>query len=147
MDDLISRRAAIDKIREVYEYEFPTASGAFDEFVTVIIPNLLRNLSSAQPERRYDEWCNTCKEYDQEKHCCPRWNRVIRTTLQEAQRTGRWIDGKVKHIKNGELRNVRECSECGSSYFVYDYYNSVDEIPKFCPNCGARMEEEDGNQS
>ena len=58
------------------------------------------------------------------------------------ERTGRWIDGKVKHIKNGELRNVRECSECGSSYFVYDYYNSVDEIPKFCPNCGAKMEVE-----
>lgn len=62
--------------------------------------------------------------------------------LPSAQRTGRWIDGKVKHIKNGELRNVRECSECGSSYFVYDYYNSVDETPKFCPNCGARMEVE-----
>ena len=52
---------------------------------------------------------------------------------------GKWIDGKVKHIKNGELRNVRECSECGSSYFVYDNYNSVDEIPNFCPNCGADM--------
>ena len=27
MNDLISRQDAIDKIREVYEYEFPTASG------------------------------------------------------------------------------------------------------------------------
>lgn len=52
---------------------------------------------------------------------------------------GEWIDGKVKHIKNGELRNVRECSICGSSYFVYDNYNSVDEIPNYCPNCGADM--------
>lgn len=68
------------------------------------------------------------------------------TTIRElpsAQRTGRWIDGKVKHIKNGELRNVRECSECGSSYFVYDNYNSVDEIPKFCPNCGCAMKGEE----
>lgn len=84
-------------------------------------------------------------------HLCnpnePRWsdNEVVNflKSRPSAQRTGRWIDGKVKHIKNGELRNVRECSECGSSYFVYDYYNSVDEIPKFCPNCGARMEEQE----
>lgn len=32
-----------------------------------------------------DEWCHDCKEYDKEHHCCPRWNRVIRTTLEEAQ--------------------------------------------------------------
>ena len=51
MSDLIRREDAIGEIREVYEYEFPTASGAFDEFVTVIIPNILRNLPSAEPER------------------------------------------------------------------------------------------------
>lgn len=45
----------------------------------------IKKLPSAQPERRFDEWCTDCKEYDKEKHCCPRWNRVIRTTLQEAQ--------------------------------------------------------------
>lgn len=38
---------------------------------------------SAQPE--LNEWCHDCKEYDKEHHCCPRWNRVIRTTLEEAQ--------------------------------------------------------------
>lgn len=47
MDDLISRQNALDEIHRVYEYEFPTASGAFDEFVTMIIPNILRNLPSA----------------------------------------------------------------------------------------------------
>lgn len=29
------------------------------------------------------EWCTDCKEYDHEKHCCPRWNKVIRTTLND----------------------------------------------------------------
>jgi hypothetical protein len=51
MSDLISRQNALDEIHRVYEYEFPTASGAFDEFVTVIIPNILQNLSSVDPER------------------------------------------------------------------------------------------------
>ena len=40
-------------------------------------------LPSAQPD--LDEWCTDCKEYDTERHCCPRWNRVIRETLKDAQ--------------------------------------------------------------
>ena len=39
----------------------------------------------AQPEYRLDEWCHDCKEYDQEHHCCPRFNRVIRESLKEAR--------------------------------------------------------------
>ena len=53
MSDLIRREDAIDEIREVYEELFPTASGAFDEFVVTIIPNILRNLPSAEPERKW----------------------------------------------------------------------------------------------
>ena len=39
----------------------------------------------AQDEYKLDEWCEDCKEYDHERHCCPRWNRVIRETLKDAQ--------------------------------------------------------------
>lgn len=52
MDDLISRQNALDEIHRVYEYEFPTASGAFDEFVTMIIPNILQNLPATESERK-----------------------------------------------------------------------------------------------
>lgn len=51
MNDLISRHDALDEIHRVYEYEFPTASGAFDEFITVMIPNILQNLPSIDTER------------------------------------------------------------------------------------------------
>ena len=40
---------------------------------------------SAEQEYRLDEFCEDCKEYDHDKHCCPRFNRVIRQTLNEAQ--------------------------------------------------------------
>jgi len=33
-----------------------------------------------------DEWCHNCKEYDQQKHCCPRWNRVIRQTVEDVRK-------------------------------------------------------------
>lgn len=35
------------------------------------------------PEPHYDEWCDSCKEYDKEKHSCPRWNKVIKSTVEE----------------------------------------------------------------
>lgn len=31
-----------------------------------------------------DVWCEDCKEYDKEHHNCPRFNRVIRTALEDA---------------------------------------------------------------
>lgn len=31
------------------------------------------------------EWCHDCKEYDQEAHCCHRWTKVIRKTVEELE--------------------------------------------------------------
>ena len=63
--DAVSRQAAIDEIKSVYDYEYPTASGAFDEFVTMIIPNIIKNLPSAEPEIIR---CKECKYWqDQEE--------------------------------------------------------------------------------
>ncbi len=53
------------------------------------IEHEIRKLPSAQPDPCYDEWCTDCKEYDQDRHSCPRWNKVIRKTLEDAGR--QWI--------------------------------------------------------
>lgn len=34
-----------------------------------------------------DEWCYECKEYDQEKHHCPRFNKIIRQAVNNVQRS------------------------------------------------------------
>lgn len=47
MAEYIDRAAAIKLIRDVYEHEFPTASGAFDGFVMKIVPNILKSISAA----------------------------------------------------------------------------------------------------
>ena len=65
----------------------------------------------------------------------------------EPVRHGKWTDGKAKNIKTGEVRLVRKCSECESGYFIYDFLNSVDEIPRYCPNCGAKMDGEQEKQN
>jgi len=92
MEDLINRQAAIDALAKFVPYAICDEStesytnGLTDAY------NLILQLPSAQPE--LDEWCTDCKEYDQERHCCPRWNRVIRQTLKDAElerKKERWI--------------------------------------------------------
>ena len=82
------------------------------------------------------EWCTDCKEYDQEKHCCHRWTKVIRKTVAEIEeeykpKRGEW--GRVsadKYVQHAY--HYYRCSECG-----YDHIGKTN----FCPNCGADMSE------
>ena len=47
MAEYIEKEVAIKELCETYEHEYPTASGAFDEYATRIVPNVLRNLPPA----------------------------------------------------------------------------------------------------
>lgn len=77
MDDLIRRQDAINDIKAIYEWhDVVTKDRLIDH---------MNRLPSAEREYHFDEWCTECKEYDQEKHCCPRFNAVIRTALEEAK--------------------------------------------------------------
>ena len=69
-----------------------------------------------------------------------RLTEYIADTLPSAQRKGKWKFEKMKHIINGEVRDVMICSECDAGWFRYDISdNTVRCIPNYCPNCGARM--------
>ena len=103
MSDLISRKAAIDAIMG----EYPEVHYR-DWYASII-----KELPSAQPEYRMDEWCTDCKEYDHERHCCPRFNHVIRTTLQEVQAEQPEIVRckDCKHWVNHKRLNIPWCRE------------------------------------
>ena len=85
---------------------------------------------TAQPYA-LDEWCDTCKEYDTEKHCCPRYNRVIRDALNDAvpmRKRGKWIIEK-----DATGATYGRCSVCG----IKQYGGHMN----FCYECGADMRE------
>ena len=79
--DLISRRDAIDAVGSMLRRKF----GIGGDLAEIT----LAGLPSAQPET--DGFCTDCKEYDQERHFCPRFDRVIKTTIDEMKAEQRWI--------------------------------------------------------
>ena len=55
------------------------------------------NLPSVTPqEPQTFKWCTDCREYDQEKHCCHRWSKVIRDTVEEIEQEQEPILDRVK---------------------------------------------------
>ena len=126
MSDLISRADALEAIKWM---PVDTDAKTVQRCIEAV-----SNLPSAQPEQF--EWCTDCKEYDQERHCCHRWTKVIRKTVDEIKadhvRHGRWI----KEFENEDGRNLR-CSECR---MVFNVGKGRDG--NYCPNCGCRMDEE-----
>lgn len=47
MAEYIEKNKAIKELYEVYDYEFPTASGSFDEYARMIVPNTIKNIPAA----------------------------------------------------------------------------------------------------
>ena len=128
--DYISRTQAID---------FVGSMNMCDEISNEAYKKLtsyLDELPSIQPD--LDEWCTDCKEYDSDKHCCPRFNRVIRGALNEAQperKTGRWIPDNTDYYRTKFI-----CSACGESEEVPTTGFGYGTMWDYCPMCGAKME-------
>lgn len=132
--DTIDRQSTIETIHKAIYALFNDTEEPMTEkdklllTVNKAVSTAVRNLPASQPEYSMDEWCTDCKEYDHEKHCCPRFNRVIRETVAEVKENasereiGKWIIAE----DSGSAR----CSECGDKVFYL--YN-------FCPNCGKKM--------
>jgi len=79
-NDLISRQAAIDLAKDLI---IPSESfHQYNQGVSNYCAELVK-LQPTEPPYNLDEWCHDCKEYDQERHCCPRWNRVIKQTKED----------------------------------------------------------------
>ena len=136
-DDTISRAAAIEAIlsrtncksvRDLYEYNAEHDlhmmwTGGIVDAIDMVI-----GVPAVEPDT--DEWCTDCKEYDHERHCCPRWNRVIRETLKDAQ---------------PEIIRCKDCKHWGERGLCdkWDYYISNGDF--YC-GCAERRTDENNNE-
>lgn len=133
--DLIDRQAAIDAVANyLYKVCLAFHSCMTHEESKTCATLILQPVPSAH--RPADEWCTDCSEYDNEKHCCPRFNRVIRTAVDE-RKQGKWIDLHPQ----GDSRFM--CSVCKWKEHVPTCMGKP-TVWEYCPSCGARMDG-DGN--
>lgn len=88
----------------------------------------------AEPEPEEFEWCHDCKEYDTEKHCCHRWTKVIRQTVEKMKTDWRWIP--VTEALPKPWQEVLTTYEYNGKRFVQtaEYAGQKDEKghPLFC---------------
>ena len=129
MDDLISRRKAIDATWFEPSYTDPLN-------VLTEVRDRIEALPSAQSEITEEQ----VKEYC-EKRCLVVLSADFFHHLQSAQserEAGKWVDGWSLRF-DGTKHWFRECSECG--------YERDDDNPEkdtnYCPNCGCAMKGED----
>lgn len=118
-EDCVSRQAVLDK-KELVELEDGQSFYCISPEDVETLPSV-----TSKPKYNTSEWCKTCSEYDQDKHCCPRYNGVIRKAVEEIKKpkVGHWIFDEI-------LDRNYYCSECKS--MGVDYWD-------YCPYCGCRM--------
>ena len=118
MSDLISRQWLMECVNEGWiKFDTEKDENKFIHLVRDIAPSAHGGC---------DEWCTGCKEYDQQKHSCPRWNRVIRQTVEELKK------------EQAEIIHCRDCKH----YEFSD--NRVFGFPeKRCGWCGFEDVDDD----
>ena len=123
MDDTISRKMAIDAAHKNYDTILDFKSDG--RTVADSFEDIINALPSAQPG--LEEWCTDCSEYDKDRHCCPRYNRVIRKAMQPET---------AKRIVGKSSRGVTMWYQCDICK------EPVDKEDNFCPGCGRRLLDE-----
>lgn len=124
--DLISRQAAIKKIllceNHDMEHDFEFNQGL------IVAMNAIEELPTANPSTTL-----MTVKVGVDKESLRKAMEEAELTLVAEPRKGKWIDG--------------QCSNCGCDVpaYIIDWKWQKDMDANYCPNCGARMEESDGN--
>ena len=119
MYEYISREEAIKELREVYENEYPTASGDFDEYASHDVPNVLRNIPAADVEPSVSDV-----------------RYVKLAEYEDKEKRGKW---RQVSVQTDEFNNhLYECTLCRAT----DRHNINVNVP-YCWHCGAKMMKED----
>ncbi len=130
---MISTQEAIDLLKRVRGGDIFTPGWDTLEAFDMAIDALERQ------DKADNEWCTGCKEYDAEKHCCPRYNKVIREAVDEVRQQA-WIPTEdylpevgqraLVQFKDGGV-SVLRCNDAG--HLQCFYANTVAWMPAPVP--------------
>ena len=122
----VSKDAVISEFKSMYFSAKKWHEDAKDEItkaraescMATLIELKLRIDKMQSAESESFEWCTDCKEYDQEAHCCHRWSKMIKKTVEEMKIV------RCKDCKYAEyIDDVKTlwCTECGQGRTVAPY--------------------------
>lgn len=151
MDDLISRRAAIDAVEKESQVD-----GAYGYMDTKSIVDLLNDLSSAQPEPCEDA-ISRRRLLNDLKELIAAWEKypVMAEQIKGVETAIGYVETIPSVTQKRKTRkwnfigdNMFECSCCGTPYTTRQLNSwrnkDIDPYaPYFCPNCGADMRGEE----
>ena len=95
---------------------------------TTVYYDLLSDVREVEEEQEPQsfEWCDTCKEYDQENHCCHRWSKVIRNTVEEMKQGYEYeVLDKIDEIITDALDKSTDQKESQTLRWVLDKISEV----------------------
>ena len=116
MDDVIRRQSVLDAITASIN-QYGSRYTAEQLNMWGLFAQMVKEMSSAESESF--EWCTDCKEYDQEAHCCHRWSKMIRKTVEEMQIV-HCID--CQYSEYDSVYGERWCHYNGKAEVVDDYH-------------------------
>ena len=107
--DCISREQALRELKESAEHH---ANDSREEALLRRDRDIIRALPSVTPqEPQTFKWCTDCKEYDQDEHCCHRWSKAIRDTVEEMKQE--YIEREVLDKIRAEIIELRSKQNVG----------------------------------
>ena len=92
-------------------------------------------IKALEQEPQSFKWCTDCKEYDQEKHCCHRWSKVIRDTVEEIKQEQESIIDKIR----AEIEYTMKYQYAiGEDQYAEGFEKSLEIIDKYKAETGDK---------
>ena len=118
MSTTITPKEAITVIRNLQDWLYFSSMNGGTKIQREALDIAVNAIEKQIQSEESFEWCTGCKEYDQEAHCCHRWSKMIRKTVEEMRIV------RCKDCKYAEyIDDVKTlwCTECGQGRTVAQY--------------------------
>lgn len=115
----LTPKEAITVIRNLQDWLYFSSMNGGSKIQREALDVAIKALEKQIQSEESFEWCDGCKEYDQEAHCCHRFTKVIRQAFEE-MKVVHCID--CQHSEYDEVYKDRYCHYNGKAEVVDDYH-------------------------
>ena len=115
----LTPKEAITVIRNLQDWLYLSAMNGGTKIQREALDIAVKAIEKQIQAEESFEWCTDCKEYDQEKHCCHRFTKVIRQAVAEMKLV-HCID--CQHSEYDAVYGDRYCHYNGKAEVVDDFH-------------------------